>query len=92
MNKPSLCFNPAEAREWFKRHLKNHLLVLMMIVSIQPKQENGLRVNYKYGDILKEFGFNPAEAREWFKRYSRRKFVKKIRSFNPAEAREWFKS
>ena len=60
-------FNPAEARKWFKRQEKGVLPPLSCLVSIQPKQENGLRDK----KICKAFkihsGFNPAEAREWFK-------------------------
>ena len=38
-----------------------------IIVSIQPKQENGLREKEVYNFNSIEERFNPAEAREWFK-------------------------
>ena len=41
---------------------------LLLIVSIQPKQENGLRGKDIEPWIGFSHGFNPAEAREWFKR------------------------
>ena len=62
-------FNPAEAREGFKRKTFFIFIVSFSGVSIQPKPEKGLRVIYRYSvRMKKESGFNPAEAREGFKR------------------------
>ena len=62
-----------------------------MMVSIQPKQENGLRDNLQdaHNEALR--CFNPAEAREWFKRGCCYCSAGSKSGFNPAEAREWFK-
>ena len=39
-----ISFNPAEAREWFRRSLQKDNWLRKNIVSIQPKPENGLEV------------------------------------------------
>ena len=44
---PLLGFNPAEAREWFKSMANGYMSNPAETVSIQPKQENGLRVENK---------------------------------------------
>gem|GEM_PF-3288388 len=84
-------FNPAEARDGFKRKFSRHRS-LLYVVSIQPKQETGLRVNSRYDWVKIQSSFNPAEARDGFKRESLCCFVFSSTGFNPAEARDGFKS
>ncbi len=61
------------------------------MVSIQPKQEKGLRDETKTPWMKVCLCFNPAEAREGFKRQELKLITVMQKSFNPAEAREGFK-
>ena len=86
-----ICFNPAEAEEWFRSINSDLIWGWYRPVSIQPKPKNGLEEGMEFKLLGQRKCFNPAEAEEWFRRKTNLSLLKGNKCFNPAEAEEWFR-